>query len=336
MFKTLLLLATVCLNAHAFEADYYTHRAPFTDSAELLDGKMNAALREIAASSRSCETTSLHEALMGKLGGFLQSAVESWPTGFKPTLHQSIYAGLGLQAPFLSLGCCAVVFKVGDALVSGDKLGHFVHSGFEMFYVVHSLSYAPIADSRGMIAKVFDFWESPVAGPLIEHVKTRMGLENRRLSEAEIRTLGETIVLEVSSEQENNSMGLGSTGVRSYGDMAANLEGYHFWTELTQGSKPFFTCTKGKWELAREFHWEQYTSDAWDEGINCNSYGPIYMRDTINQRIARLAALNQWPSATCPIDPRKCDALALRYGDLAPKVLHPDCLAAARARLAVH
>ena len=41
---------------------------------------------------------------------------------------------------------------------------------------------------------------------------------------------------------EDGAYGLLMTGVKSYGDMAANYNGYRFWRELYLGNNPYFKC----------------------------------------------------------------------------------------------
>src|SRR5262249_15873179 len=132
----------------------------------------------------------------------------------------------------------------------------------------------------------------------------------------------ERMILEISNVQENSWWGKTATGVHSYGDISANLEGFQFWSALVHGPHPYFTCTNGKWKKARIFQWETYVSDAWDEAINCNEYSGRWMNELIRWRVDRLARSQGWPSNRCPIEPQKCDALVLRYGPLSDLVLN--------------
>lgn len=331
-------LAALSLNASATEADYFTRRVGYSNASATLDKKMTEVLRSIGKESSTCSDVDLHKAILNKLAGFVVAPVERWvnevPDHFAPAFKDSIYAGLDSDARFLSWGCCAPVIKIGATLVSGDKLGHFVQSGFEMYYVVRSISRHPIADSRPDSAKMFDWYESAIASPEIEALKARLNVPPGGFDEDHVKAVADRLVVGVSHIQENGSWGLGFTGVKSYGDMAANFEGYQFWAQLTSGSNPYFRCSNHKWKMRRAFHWTEYVSDSWDEGINCNEYKTKHMQATVDYRVRKLAARHRWPASRCPVTPSSCSALALRYGDISETLLHPDCLKAAHTAFA--
>jgi hypothetical protein len=326
-----ILGALLSSSAFGYEADYFTRRTGYPDSAYLLNQKMNESLYVIGANSRSCNETELHRSLIRALGGLIVAPVETWasqvPGNFTPKLSESIYAGMGFQAPFMALGCCATIMRVGDTLISGDKLGHFLQSGYELYYVVRGKSSQPIADVRNLWTKFVSYaWESPMAGPQIEAVMSKLGVREGTLSDQELALWAPAMAGAVSDVQESGSWGVGSTAVKSYADMAANYGGYLFWSDLTRGSNPYFTCRVGKWHLSREFDWRLYVNDAWDEAVNCSEHSTPRMKQVISSRIAGFAAQNGWPSQTCPIVPDKCRQLPALFGEAARWILHPNCL----------
>lgn len=327
---TLLLLA--CAFANAREADYFTKRKGFPDTTTILNGKMNAVLQHIGQTSESCSEADLQGAIMGALGGFITPTIETWsdelPGNYGVPFDQSVFAGLQSEAKYLDWGCCSPVFRVGESLVSGDKLGHFLHSGFEMYYIVKSISTHPIPDARDKITKVFDWWESAVDSPKIDALKEKLGAKNRALGDSELAKVANTLAIEASHVQEEGSWGLGGTGVKSYADIASNYEGFKFWSDLTRGARPYFTCSKNKWVLSRRFKWETYVSDAWDEGINCNTYVTKKFAAVVAERTKRLAEKHKYFAGNCPVEPQKCKALVQRYDDKLARVIAPECRAA--------
>ena len=108
---------------------------------------------------------------------------------------------------------------------------------------------------------------------------------------------------------EDGVWGLKMTGVKSYADMAANYQGYRFWSELYMGAKPYARCEQERrWVRARTFTWADYVSDAWDEAINCSEYNPALA--------ARVRKALDARGLKCPIDLKRCNALAaLEYSE---------------------
>jgi hypothetical protein len=101
-----------------------------------------------------------------------------------------------------------------------------------------------------------------------------------------------------------------------------------------RASRPHVRCARRywllgerRWKLARRLDLRRHVSPVWDEAVNCSSY----RNDEIEALVdARIAALGQADGRdyTCPIRPDACAAARSRYGDWAPHLLHPACLAA--------
>lgn len=92
---------------------------------------------------------------------------------------------------------------------------------------------------------------------------------------------------------EEGYFGLGVSGVKSFGDLAANYSGAHFWLSILDGNDPYFECQNGKFEKIRTFTWADYVNDSWDEGINCSQFSNHVTRVVGDA----LAAKNM----TCPV-----------------------------------
>ena len=87
-------------------------------------------------------------------------------------------------------------------------------------------------------------------------------------------------VLEYGHCLETKVLGLSTSGVYSYGDLAANIMGMLFWERV---AGEYFACTDDNWKLnpKKEFNWNNYVSPSWDEGIN-NSF---YYSKSINEKV---------------------------------------------------
>lgn len=117
---------------------------------------------------------------------------------------------------------------------------------------------------------------------------------------------------------ERTYYGLTSTAVYSYGDLAANLDGYAFWRQLAQGNDPYFICTDNIWVQKRNFDFADYSNAAWDEGINCSYYRNDHITYSVADEILKLGL-------TCPVKPGYCKPMIERYGLLAPHVVTDAC-----------
>jgi hypothetical protein len=146
-----------------------------------------------------------------------------------------------------------------------------------------------------------------------------------------LASTGLTSVIETSDRQELKSWGLESAGVYEYGDIAANVQGYIFWSNLTTGPAPYFVCRNQRWAQAREFSWGPYIDDGWDEAINCSDFSKsVY--DLIIANIAKTPSDPKLGQTTnrCPVSPAKCEALKARYRGSTAGALNSSCKNGAR------
>ncbi|MFL5355396.1 hypothetical protein [Archangium sp.] len=73
---------------------------------------------------------------------------------------------------------------------------------------------------------------------------------------------------------EYGSLGLGATGVFSFGDLEANYQGFRFYRSLCEGEQPRLVKTAGGWRLQRPFDWREYLSRRLDESCNNSAFTP--------------------------------------------------------------
>ena len=143
---------------------------------------------------------------------------------------------------------------------------------------------------------------------------------------------------------ERTYFGLYTTGIYSYADLTANLEGMRFWLRvlgqekdpLDRGrrfNRPYVTCgkrfwsRKPYWRVKRSFRVQHYLSGTWDEAKNCCSYRNPEIAALIRRRIEE-AEIADSESYACPVHPDACVDARERYGVWADRLLHPQCLAA--------
>lgn len=213
--------------------------------------------------------------------------------------EDSIYRDLGLLDNIsVHWKDLSAVVRVGDALIGVDKIGHFVVEGWEYFETAYR-------DGEG-IAAAMDWGE---------------------------RT-------------ERTYFGYLTTGVYSYADLVAAFEGMRFWLRVLgraddpldagwRANRPYVTCGRRfwiagerRWRLSRRLDLGRYVTPVWDEGINCCSYRNEEIEGLVRARIAELSA-SAGVDYTCPLAAEACSQARERYGAWAPRLLHPECLAAA-------
>ena len=140
--------------------------------------------------------------------------------------------------------------------------------------------------------------------------------------------------------------GYTTTGIFSFADLVANLNGWIFWNKvLLKQRNPlkgvvanffdrsYVSCNiqiidsikNGKiiraWEYNTRFDFADFIDGAWDEGNNCNSYADPMIEEKIMIRIREVN-----PNFVCPLRAEHCLEAQDKYGIYAKYVLHPYCL----------
>lgn len=155
-----------------------------------------------------------------------------------------------------------------------------------------------------------------------------IGIGYRYFQIAYLEGLGLEEALKYGESYERGFFGLFTTGVYSYGDLAANYLGMKFWLEVLGDdySVPFITCNENKWALNRTFYWENYIDSSMDEAINCNEYRDEQFEKAILAKIEYLKSNGRKGRALqCPIRTEECKTLRVKYGPIADRIINPDC-----------
>jgi hypothetical protein len=117
-----------------------------------------------------------------------------------------------------------------------------------------------------------------------------------------------------ATREQQGLWGLYTTGVKSYGDMTSNFDGFLFWRDMIGDTKaPFFTCENGALKQIREFKWSDYVTAAWTEAINCSSYSSPDYQTTIDKNL-NAAEARDGRRYHCPIDISLCTPVRTHYG----------------------
>ena len=134
-------------------------------------------------------------------------------------------------------------------------------------------------------------------------------------------------IFAIAIGEEEGILGDTTTGVKSYGDIAADLDGFRFWQQVLGKDvrDPYFVCENGKMKQVRKFRWSEYVNAAWTEAINCSEYSSSAIAKNVE-----LLETKNGARFRCPIEPQKCEGLRKIYSDFFPgqdinKIVSPRC-----------
>ncbi len=125
-------------------------------------------------------------------------------------------------------------------------------------------------------------------------------------------------LLQYGDLTERYLLGSKTTGVYSYGDLAANFTGMRFWNHLLQKNDdilgaeynwgPYVVCTDGKWVKNKGDHkytidFNKYINVGWDEANNCAKFRKPSILKKVLDRITGLEVADKnGRNYYCPIN----------------------------------
>lgn len=132
-------------------------------------------------------------------------------------------------------------------------------------------------------------------------------------------------------ELEETNLGWGITGIKSYGDLQAHLQGAFFWRDFFRTEK-WLGCEGGKPVLLRKFEIREQFQPGWSEAVQCNEYAGPENDSVLNDLLrpndlsftakvaANTAALAQRTGRIfrCPMEPPQCVVSRARLSELLP------------------
>jgi len=135
-------------------------------------------------------------------------------------------------------------------------------------------------------------------------------------------------VLKIGRDEEEGGYGWDATGIKSYGDLAANYQGFLFWKQVLDGANPYLTCVDGHWKQARDFKWSDYVNPLFDESINCSEFKTSNMEAVVDRNVSALqTSLGKRPPV-CPLNRDFCNNVSSVITDdyIRSQIVHPRCL----------
>jgi hypothetical protein len=225
----------------AYETDQFSNRLqPIEDSTDLLNERVNLAIREAIADWRGPrEDMRVVNHIYHSIGGHhWVDKLERWAMNadeierLTTPRRESIYSGHPIWATRVAaLFGVGPTIKVNGVLIGSDKLGHFLSQG------------------RKFYRRYLNYGDEARAA-------------------------------EQSAYTERALFGQMTTGSYSNADLVANYEGHRFYRSLFEDEivpgKPAILAWNGAgWDLQRAFDFADHVNVYWDEAININHYDQL-------------------------------------------------------------
>lgn len=299
----------------ATETDNFTKRDLERDALSWLNEKMNQAIQMFLQKAKPGDVRFLQAQLFKNLGGLLWAKIELWSKeSGSPAEHipfeQSIFRDVGnirgdeslfrKLTPFKKYYTSGV-YRIDNIVFGDDKLGHFLQLGYAMYYAKMRKENPKFRDARPLYVRFAEV----LSGDKKFRDKTNL--------------TGDELVFAYSRFQEGGEWGYRGPMARSYADIAANIEGYKFWSSLTDGENPYVKMSaNGKWEQTRMFTWAEYVTPAWDEAVNRSDYHDR-IKNQVEARIQQVIGENCSDLTAC----RK--KIFEHYGDTVIHIFNNKC-----------
>ncbi len=306
---TLGLLASFC--AQASEIDSFTQRyQPIEDASTIINRKANDYIKDAiqrANDNSSCVESDLIKEIRkdfniilneGKLVNEIVSNDEipkhSIPRSESIFKYHKITDGYLLARPAADRDGIGMgtTMNFNGIYIGSDKFEHMFGQGFHYY-------------RRFYLSKV-------------RRNPTLKGPRGRARNKFDLRT-----VLLIGNANERLHLGGNpiATGVYTFGDLVANIQGMRFWNHLLQKGEdilgdnigPYIECNNNKWEQVKEVDFKYYVDDGFDEGINCSA---LITRNGYRGVMKSLDELKQSDPEhvySCPIDIDKLEQVKKKY-----------------------
>ncbi len=215
-----------------------------------------------------------------------------------------------------------------------EKFTGFVIGKLESFVVGNPDFDVIIVDFENSIYRDFEFTESPTIS-LTKYLAVLLRVGDVYLGSDKFghfftegytyyeiySDVNEYSALQFGDLSESTFYGELATGIFSYADLAANLNGLRFWNSIlalkkdplsvAAVSQPYVQCIDNRWQLTKEFDWMEYVDPSWEESINCSAFEDDILLEKVRKRIAQNSH-----GQSCPVAVVNLEVLEEKYGDL--------------------
>lgn len=140
-------------------------------------------------------------------------------------------------------------------------------------------------------------------------------------------------VLHKSYISERYLYGGSTTGIISYGDLAANFAGLRFWNHILNkeddimGSEynhgPYVKCIDNKWKRVKYVDFSVYVDSSWDEAINCSKFRTKSLVRKVFKKL-KLLGDKYSQNLICPVDQEKLIEMNEKYAEFSMWFINMD------------
>ncbi len=288
----MMILMVAAVKTYPAEVDSFTHRHKLADSRSLLNQVVNRWLKEavIVANEKTIFQVGNKEGIDYCNRTRLLDALKEKLTGFI----------VGKLESFVSEDTSLDVIKV--------EFEHSIYRDFEF-------SESPTISLTKHLAVLLRIGKVYIGADKFGHFFTE-GLSYYEMYSA----VDQYSALQFGDLSESTFYGELTTGVFSYADLTANLNGLRFWNSILalkadplSGAtiQPYVQCIDKKWQLTKKFDWMDYIDPTWDEAINCNAFRNNILLEKVRKRILRASH-----GKSCPLLTVDRKILKQKYGGL--------------------
>ncbi len=306
---TALLLAPLSFSSFSSEIDNFSlwqERSELANARPVIDQQSRVLWDEALEDLRGkgCNESLLYKSLMKRFGNHVKSEAGKWlyrathlPTHHVER-HDSVYAALSLRESVMLSGFLARLTEVLRLDVGMGKLIRF-------------------DDHYIGIDKLEHFWATGAS-----YFKKMALKRGGTLEDA----------LAYGEKMENGILGAKTTGVYSYGDLAANFNGMRFWNHVllkkddvlgrAYNLGPYVACRQNEWKTVRYPKWQNYVDASWSEAHNCSKFRTQSMLDKVTNGLKNLQLKTGINGSGCPVDTTALRALVKKYSPTSYPELH--------------
>lgn len=301
LFKSFFLFC-LSYSTYAAEVDQFTTRSlPLDDAAEMINSRANEFLERALSKLNAKEGCSSDQASEKKLYKELQNYFENHIGG--ELVKELLYTD---KFPKIVLPIEESIYRnwtKKNGFLLANRIGK--NNPYAIYPEVR------IGDVRIGIDKLEHFY----------------GMGVRHYRELYFHHLSLTTILKMDHFIERNVLGgqFFETGVMSYGDMAANINGIRFWNSMLQKHEdilgaqyrfgPYVICEDGQWKInpEKKIDMRDYIDDSMDEGINCSTFANKKGVAIFKSALFELGLTRSPEESACPIEPAKLENLKIKY-----------------------
>jgi len=306
-FKALILSVLIFLGQPVFasEVDSFNKRyTPISDSLDIINKKTNELFQNAI---NEANVVKYHDEPLEHRRKFKACDEKRLYKSLRKRFRNHVFGEL---SPW--------IIKSKDVEKINVPIRDSIYADFKWYQAIIPGFYARISDPSGELLKMGPYL---IGTDKFEHF---MGSGFFMFRQKYLKGGSTRSAIKIGWKSEVGYMGLGTTGVLSYGDMVADFNGMRFWNHVLQKEQdvmgaeekfnigPYIICENEEWKKVKTFNWLDYLDHGYDEGINCSKYKNQSMLDSVEAKLSKLEDKEN-REYHCPLYPEKLKVVASKY-----------------------